>query len=125
MAVAEALEIVSFAAGSFRFAVEAAQIKGMFSEPPKTLVAVETLLGLPLLEAAQRRYLRVGALCVAVSEPLDLRPLPVENVFPLPELVAARIQIKGVAGLALETDGATLLLDLQVLLAQSVRQQED
>ncbi len=117
----DALEVVSFKAGAFRFAVEARQIEGMLSEMPAAAVTVESLLGLPLAEGAQRRCLRVGVgFCVEVSEPLALRRLPSESLYPLPELVATRIQIKVVKALALEADGVTLLIDLRALLAQGV-----
>lgn len=118
----DALEVVSFKAGAFRFAVEARQIEGMLSEMPAAAVTIESLLGLPLAEGAQRRCLRVGGgcvgFCVEVSEPLALRRLPAESLYPLPELVVTRIQIKVVKALALEADGATLLIDLQALLVQ-------
>lgn len=118
MAEADTLGIVSFTAGDCRFAVEAQQIDALLDEMPPSMVAVETLLGLPLIAAAQRRCLRVGENRVGVSEPVDLRALPVDLLYPLPEFVARRIQIKGARALALEEQGALLLLDLRTLLAQ-------
>ena len=52
MAQADTLEIVSFVAGACHFAVEARQVEALLSDGPQTMVAVESLLGLPLLEAA-------------------------------------------------------------------------
>lgn len=115
---AEALEIVSFSAGAFRFAVDARQVNRMLDVAPESAVAIETLLGLPVVEAAHRRCLLVGKHCVEVSDPINLRLLSFERINPLPELVAARIQINGVRALALDVDGAMLLLDLLALLAR-------
>ena len=119
MAQADTLEIVSFAAGAYRLAVEAQQIDALLDDTPAAAVAIEALLGLPLTEAAQRRCLRVGEDLVGVSEPVELRSLPADHFYPLPELVARRIQIKGVRALALE-ENAALLLDLRALLAQRI-----
>ena len=54
---------------------------------------------------------------MSVSEPVDLRSLSIDSIYPLPELVAQRIQIKGVRALVLDAHGAMLLLDLRGLLA--------
>ena len=115
--IADTLEVVSFAAGGFRFAVEARQIGGMLNDYPEKFVAAETLLGLPELKTAHRRYLRVGKHCVEVSEPLELRLLPVDRIHPLPDFVAARICINDVRALVLESPVSMLLVDLQALLA--------
>jgi len=119
MAEADTLAIVSFTAGAYRFSVEAQQIDALLDDTPAAAVAIEALLGLPLTEAAQRRCLRVGEDLVGVSEPVELRSLPADHFYPLPELVARRIQIKGVRALALE-ENAALLLDLRALLAQRI-----
>ena len=119
MAEADTLAIVSFTAGAYRFSVEAQQIDALLDDTPAATVAIEALLGLPLTEAAQRRCLRVGEDLVGVSEPVELRSLPADHFYPLPELVARRIQIKGVRALALE-ENAALLLDLRALLAQRI-----
>lgn len=115
----DTLEIVSFAAGGFQFAVEARQIDGMLSDIPEKVVAAEALLGLAAVEAAQRRFLRVGTHCIEVGEPLELRSLPADRIHPLPDLVAARINIHDAKALVLESSGSMLLLDLQALLARS------
>ena len=120
MTQAKTLAIVSFAAGAYRFAVEAQQVEALLDESPKAMVAVEDLLGLPLVEAAQRRCLRVGDALIGVSEPVELRSLPIDQLYPLPELVARRIGIDGVRALALEENSALLLLDLRALLAQRI-----
>lgn len=120
MAQTEVLAIVSFSAGDYRFSVEAQQIDALLDESPEAMVAVEDLLGLPLVEAAQRRCLRLGEERVGVSEPVELRSLPIDRLYPLPELVARRIRIDGVRALALEENSALLLLDLRALLAQRI-----
>jgi hypothetical protein len=114
----ETLEIVSFGAGVFRFAVEARQVDALSDATPTRAVDVESLLGLPAPAPAQRRCLYSAGRELRVSEPLALRSLPVDRIFPLPELVARRMRIKGACAVALEPDGATLLVDLHVLLAQ-------
>ncbi len=114
----DALEIVSFMAGGYRFAVEACQIGRMFDIAPEIDVAVEALLGLPPAEATHRCWLRVGDRCVAVGTPVALRSLPVSVIYPLPELVLARLQLKGIRAVALEAGSSMLLVDLRGALAQ-------
>ena len=114
----ETLEIVSFSAGACRFAVEARQVEALSDATPTHAVDVETLLGLPVQSPGLRRCLRSAGRELRVSEPLALRALPVELIFPLPELVERRMRLTGVRAVALEPDGATLLLDLPALLAQ-------
>ena len=117
MAHAETLAIVSFGAGAYRFAVEAQQIEALLDADAPATLAIETLLDVPLVGEAHRRCLRVGQCRVTVSESVDLRALPIDQLHPLPELVARRIGIAGVRALALETDGALLLVDLRALTA--------
>ena len=118
MAHAETLAIVSFSAGACRFAVEAQQVDALLDDAAPAKVAAEALLGLPPSASAHRRCLRVGDYRVGVSEPVDLRALTVDQFYPLPELVTHRIGIGGVRALALEENGALLLVDLRALLAQ-------
>lgn len=121
-APSDALEVVSFTAGASRFAVEAWQIEALsHAAPAGALDAIdaEALLGLPSVPVGQRRWLRCAGRELRVNEPLDLRPLPADRIFPLPELVARRLRIKGVCAVALEPGGATLLIDLRALLAQA------
>ena len=118
MALADTLDMVSFSAGGYRFAAEARQIDAMLHDAPETMVDVDALLGLPRVDAAHRRCLRVGECIVRVSEPLELLSVPVDRLYPLPEFVALRIQIKGARALVLDGQGAMLLLDLPALLAE-------
>lgn len=117
MAHDETLAIVSFAAGAHRFAVEARQIDALVDDEAPTTMAIETLLGVPPIGEIRRRCLRAGDYRVTVGEPVELRTLPADQLHPLPELVARRIGIDFVRALALEANGALLLLDLRALLA--------
>ena len=122
----EILEVVSFNAGACRFAVEAWQIEALCHAPPAgaanavDAIDAETLLGLPAQAVAPRRCLRCAGREVGVSEPVALRSLPAERIFALPEIVARRLRIKGTRAVALEPDGATLLIDLRALLGQGI-----
>ena len=117
----ETLEVVSFSAGAFRFAVEAWQVEALCHAAPAGAVGAvdaETLLGLPAPAVVPRPCLRCAGRAVGVSEPVTLRSPPAERIFALPEIVARRLRIKGARAVALEPDGATLLIDLRALLAQ-------
>ena len=120
----ETLEVVSFSAGSCRFAVEAWQVEALSHAPPAgalgaaDAIDAETLLGLPVQAVAPRRRLRCAGREVGVSEPVALRSLRAEQIFALPEIVAWRIRIEGARAVALEPDGATLLVDLRALLGR-------
>ena len=113
----ETLEVVSFSVGACRFAVEARLVDALSHAANAGAVDVETLLGLPLQSTGLRRCLYSAGRELRVSEPLALRALPVELIFALPELVARRMRLTGVCAVALEPDGATLLVDLPALLA--------
>jgi hypothetical protein len=112
----QVLEIVSFSAAGHRFAVEAAQISGMLDREPDAALTVESLMGLPSVKNGQRYWLRVAGRCVEVGGSVDLRIVPAATIYSLPELVAARLQIKGIRALAQEPGGAILLVDLRSLL---------
>lgn len=118
LALPATLEVVSFNAGACRFAVEARQVEALRHAAPASAVEAEALLDLPARTVAPRRYLRCAGREVAVSEPVVLRSLPADRIFALPETVARRMRIKGVRAVALEADGATLLIDLHALLRQ-------
>ena len=88
----ETLEVDSFSAGACRFPVEARQVDALSHAAKAGAVDVETLLGLPVQPPDLRRCLRSAGRELLVSEPLALRALPVELIFPLPELVARRMR---------------------------------
>ena len=120
----ETLEVVSFFAGTCRFAVEAWQVEALSHAPAAgalgaaDAIDAQILLGLPGLAVAPRRRLRCAGREVGVSEPVALRSLRAEQIFALPEIVARRMRIAGARAVALEPDGATLLVDLRALLGR-------
>ncbi|MBS1155681.1 MAG: hypothetical protein H6R07_1605 [Proteobacteria bacterium] len=119
MAGDEALDVVSFTAGGYRFAVEARQIDHMLDHVPATVMAIEALLGqAPDGETGPRRRLQVGTHCIEVGEPVELRAVPAELIHALPALVAARTRLKGIRALVLEAGKPLLLVDLRAVLAQ-------
>ncbi len=112
------LAVVSFDAGGFRFAVEAAQVRGMVPEGEGGAgIAVEPLLGLPPEARPPRHRLDLaGGGCVEVSGPVGLDSLPAAAIFPLPPLVAARMALAGIRAVALMPPGPVLVVDLRALL---------
>lgn len=109
------LDVVSFVAGGFRFAVEANTICSMSSSSAgETMVQAEELIGIPLQPRTRRRWLstRQGH-ALEVSEPVELRRLGAAQIFALPEMAATRITLKKVRAIALDKDGIILLLDLE------------
>lgn len=114
---ADTLDVVSFAAGGFRFAVQAHQVRSMFAEgrPETGSVAFEDLIGLPSGPPTQRKWLTVGGkgTCIEVGEPVALESWPVSHLFPLPWPVAARISLAGIKGLAMMPSGVILIVDLE------------
>lgn len=106
------LQVVSFRAGGARFAVEARRIQAMLHVPPPGAVTAETLLHLPAAEGGQRRWLLSGGQCLEVSEPVRLSRLAIDQIHPLPPLLAARLAVPGARALALDEDGMMLLIEM-------------
>jgi hypothetical protein len=50
-----------------------------------------------------------------VSTPVELRQLETGVIHPLPDIVAARTELRGLRALALEADGVTLIFDIRDL----------
>lgn len=115
------LAVVRFAAGGWNFAVEAAQIRAMIPHAGDVgdhgSVGVESLIGLPPAESGRRAILAVGpdARRVEVSEPVELASLPADSLFALPPLVAGRMTLAGVKGMALTPAGPVLIVDLAAI----------
>lgn len=115
----DALEVVSFMAGGYRFAVEAGQVRTQLSAPHSTEVpAAEQLLGLSAgATHGSRRILVIkhpaGDYPVTVSEPVELLGLRIDEIYPLPPLVAARNTLVGLRGLSIGTEGVMLLVDFR------------
>lgn len=121
----ETLDVVVFSTAAGRFAVEARHIAALSDVATASAVDVEILLGLPAPSPAQRRCLHSAGRALRVSEPIVLRALPVDRIHPLPVLVARRMRICGACAVALEPDGATLLIDLPTLLADNASGPEE
>ncbi len=117
------LDVVSFTAGKHRFAVEARQVKARLPDGLPQAVAVEGLLGLPADAGLPRSCLAIGpeGRPVAVGGPVELERLAAASIFALPPMVAARLSLKGIRGLALAAPGLLLLVDLQASLAETDR----
>jgi len=121
------LAVVSFMAGGHRSAVEAAQVRAQLpAEQSDTVLAVEQLLGLSSCEETQNRASRcillmkhpAGDYAVAVSEPVELRSIEINAIYPLPSLMIARSTLAGLRGLAMGPEGVTMLVDFNVAKAQ-------
>lgn len=114
------LNVVRFDAGGFRFAVEASQVRGMRANVGDDRLAqnAETLIGLEKDTAQARKWLSIGrnGIFVEVAEPVGLDAIPTGRIYPLPRLVSARLALRGIRALALDSTGATLLVDLAALL---------
>ncbi len=117
MPLPEALEVVSFMAGGYRCAVEAEQVRTQLpAQDSASVPTAEQLLGLPCDETQNaRRTLLLkhpaGDYAVTVSDPVELRGLQIDTIYPLPPLIAARNRLVGLRGLALDAEGVTLLVD--------------
>jgi chemotaxis signal transduction protein len=118
------LEVVTFFAGGQRCAMEARQVRALrpFSdEDGRNYPALDSVLGLPELNNAcsHRQILTIrlpeSEVEFSVAVPVELSKLELASIHPLPELIAARTQLRGLCALALETDGLTLMFDLRKL----------
>lgn len=121
------LSIVSFLAGGYRCAVEAAQVRAQVHENPNTTaLAVEQLLGLAVDLYGEIGFHSIllikngdGEVAVRVLDPVQLQQLPQAAIHPLPELIAARNQLCGLRALAMMPQGLVLLVDLQLAIKNS------
>lgn len=118
------LEVVTFFAGGQRCAMEARQVRALRplpSEESEKYPALDSLLGLPEQNKAcpHRLVLTIRLpetdVEFSVAAPVELRKLELDAIHPLPDLLAARIQLQGLCALVLETDGLTLIFDLRNL----------
>lgn len=116
------LAVVSFLAGGYRCAVEAAQVRAQLpQDPDKPALEVEQLLGLAVdlygeigFHSTLLIKTQDGEVAVSVMDPVQLQQLPQTTIHPLPELIAARNQLTGLRALALGPQGLVLLVDLQL-----------
>lgn len=125
------LDLVLFGAGVFRIGVEACRVRA--SRPPARLddamVEIEDVLGLsPALAGTPSGERHVvmfkGAgtdeidRAVRVDGPVELVSLAPERIHPLPPLLAARVTLRGLRGLALDDGGIALLVDVGKTMAK-------
>ncbi|MFA6921537.1 MAG: hypothetical protein WC216_06805 [Gallionella sp.] len=111
------LQVVSFTAAGHRFAVEAASVRAQHSATDDAIPA-EELLGLPdacIADTITRRVLIIrhatGDLPIRVAGPVSLSELSLDDLHPLPDLLAARCKINGIRALSAGLDGITVLID--------------
>lgn len=117
------LEVVSFVAGGYRVAVEAAQVHSQLPANHATGIAsAEQLLGLPEPESREHGSRRIlllkhpaGDFAVMVSDPVELLGLAIDAIHPLPALIAARTTVAGLRGLAVDAEGVLLLVDFRAV----------
>lgn len=118
------LKVVTFFAGGQRCAVEARQVRALqpiIGEDSGNYPAVETLLGLSEQKHASLRR-QVLTICqpesditISVGAPVQLHEFAVDVIYPLPELLAARNQLRGLCALVMESKGLTMIFDLRTL----------
>ena len=117
MRVEATLTVVIFTAAGARFALPARPVLAMRPESDSATspVAMEALLGLPQETAPSSRLLilRMGEEEVAVRVPGEvvMHDLPAQAIHPVPELVAARCGLAGLAALAQDQAGLILLIE--------------
>ncbi len=118
------LKVVTFFAGGQRCAVEALQVLALRTLPgedSETCPEIDSLLGLPEQNKAcsHRQVLTIrlpeSDVEFSVTAPVELRELEFAAIHPLPDLVAARTQLRGLCALVLEADGVILVFDLRNL----------
>jgi len=88
------LDVVTFAAGGHRYGIEASRVSAQRPAAGD---------GRPLLQ--------IGDRLIAVTPPVELRRFEAAAIHPLPPLVAARCRLAALLALALDGEGAILLLD--------------
>jgi len=120
------LDLVLFRAGAVRIGVEACRVRA--SRPPARLedgamMEIEGLLnlspslaGMPSGERHVVMFKGAGPddidHAVRVDGPVELVSLASERIYPLPPLLAARVTLRGLRGLALDDGGIALLVDV-------------
>ncbi len=108
------IPVVRFCIAGVRLAIPAGAVAAMALEG-EAAGSVEDLLGLAPDGKTPSRILTLrihGAdTNIRVPGEVTMRDLPVDAIHPLPDLVRARIGLRGVAALALEDDGVILVID--------------
>ncbi|KIM00305.1 hypothetical protein CCC_03093 [Paramagnetospirillum magnetotacticum MS-1] len=110
------LPVVIFPAAGNRFALPARQVAAMLSVESTVTdaPAIEDLLGLPRTARATcmlRLRTGDGDVSALVSGEVSLSELPVESIHPLPPLIEASSQLRGLSAIAHDDSGMILLVD--------------
>lgn len=114
----QTLQVVSFMARGYRFAVEASWVRSQQAATKNdTAIRAEQLLGLAAgQDSENKRILLIRHVpadySILVSEPVTLSDLNLNDLHPLPEMLAARCALNGVRALATVNKGVTVLIDL-------------
>ncbi|MDD3814244.1 MAG: hypothetical protein PHZ02_06310 [Desulfocapsaceae bacterium] len=120
---------MTFCVGGQRCALEARQVRALqplTDENSGTYPAIGSLLGLPEPNKAclHRQIVTIrlpeSEVELSVAAPVELHELAVDLIQPLPDMVAARTQLRGLRALVMETDGVTLIFDLRNLLSEVI-----
>ncbi len=117
MSVPASLPAVTFTAAGARFALPSHQVAAMRSldGASDSVPAIEDLLGLPRGEERGGRLLLLrvkgGEMAVRVHGEIGMRDLPAAAIHVLPDLVAARSRVNGLAALVLDQEGAVMLIE--------------
>jgi len=117
----QTLALVEFRVGDCRLAVEASSVVSLLEGPSHAShSSVSRLLGLPETSEVARRVLVILAggkqRSVQVDGPVELRDVPVNSIYPLPELILSRMAINGARALVLMETVAIVVVDLSRLL---------
>lgn len=113
------LEVVTFFAGGQRCAVAAQQVSALRPDSDGC-PELDPLLGLQqqgkVASSRQALTLRLpqGEIEFSVASPVELREMDIGAIHPLPDMILARTQLRGLRALALEPDGLTLIFDLNM-----------
>lgn len=109
------LAVACFRLGPFRLAIEASQVVRILADNDEDKAccadAEQTIAGLTvssdepvrIMVLRQGRYMRV-------NQPVTLVKLPLQTIYPLPALVAVRMQSANIKAFSLDEDCVTLLV---------------
>lgn len=118
------LNVVVFVVAGQRCAVEASHVRRarpLLAEDGGNYPTMAPLLGfsephdLPTPWQVLTIRTRQGDAEYIVSMPVELRQLETGVIHPLPDIVAARTELRGLRALALEADSLTLIFDIRDL----------
>lgn len=115
------LQVVSFMAGGYRFAVEASWVRTQLSATEAdAAINVEALLGLHEREDSENKRILVirhptADYPILVSDPVTLCELSLNDLHPLPDMLAVRCTLNGIRALSTDSEGITILIDFNAI----------